>query len=431
MSSPLSGNTTGPAVQPNPLPGQDDVSSQQHRNIQDSSHLADSDNHQHEPSRQLSKELHDSLPDRSRNTFVDDSLQPSQDFLYRIPLPSQSLQAAASLGPTSSSPSQMDLSQDPGKMTEPEIPAKVADVDEYPLLYYPPPIPGVNDNEVIYGSSTKRAKEQKYLFKNKNPSRNYSKHPSAHLVSPYQILAEIYDLEGKETGLREYMHELKDGKMCTYIMDMYRSHKIPGSKFPVSFSNLYPKAPPMSSTATEIDVTPYRHPRIRTSEKAAAAITTSVPELNSIDSPSIAPAGTKPPLNPLSTSLKWSTSKRKFDVFTSGTDAPPPVPSKMLKASADPDSDSLSDDSASFLDEHQPDTMPSKFYPYSLNAFGKFRICGPPCAAQRHQEDLEGESGDSTNEDRESTDETLSDDQDDEERDADDEEDDFDTEEAE
>ncbi|MDI1489229.1 MAG: hypothetical protein OHK93_008507 [Ramalina farinacea] len=218
-------------------------------------------------------------------------------------------------------------------------------VDPDELLYLAPPIPGANGNEVIYQSSTQKAKKQKFLFKKKDPSRDYSSHSSAHLVSPFKILAEIYSVEGQEIGLREFSHELKDGKMCTFVTDIYASHKTPGARFPLSFSNVYPKAPPIS-TPNLTDVRRYRHPRNRASEQAAAMITSSVPELNSIDPPSVAPADKKPPLNPLSTSLKWSSAKRKFDVYTNRTNTPPSRPSQKLKVSADHDTDSLSDDSA-------------------------------------------------------------------------------------
>ena len=137
-------------------------------------------------------------------------------------------------------------------------PGVLADpADGSPLLMFAPPIPGVNDNEVIYQSSTQPAKKHKYLFKNKDPSRDYSNHSSAHLVSSFQTLAEIYSIEGEEIGLREYLHELKDGKMCTFVMDIYASHKTPGSRMPVTFSNLYRKSPPIS-TPNLTDVSPYR-----------------------------------------------------------------------------------------------------------------------------------------------------------------------------
>ena len=286
---------------------------------------------------------------------------------------------------------------------------------------FAPPIPGVNGNEIIYQSSTQLAKKQKFLFKEKDPSRDYSNHSSAHLVSSYEILAEIYSVEGDEIGLREFLHELKDGKMCTYIMDIYASHKTPGSRMPISFSNIYPKSPPVS-TPNLADVSRHRHPRIRPSEKAAAMITASVPELNSVDPPSVAPAGKKPPLNPLSTSLKWSSSKRKFDVFTSGTDMPCSQPSRKQQASVDHDMDSLSDDSASSFDDHQADIKRSKSYAYPL--FGRPHLDGRARASQQEEEDLAGESLDSLDEDEVSPNEPLSDD----DNDADDEDDEVDIE---
>ena len=326
MSNAPSQKTAGRAAQPGALPGQDDSSSQQHRETQDPKCLTASDHQHHKSSIQPIRELHASLPNRPRNPTVDEPPSSNEDFLYQVPLPHRSLQAQASPVPTPVSPGSGTLSADTGPTSRLDKVANSAERDKVRLLYFAPPIPGVNGNEVIYQTSTKKAKKHKYLFKKKDPSRDYSNHSSAHLVSPYQILAEIYSVEGKEIGLREFSHELKDGNMCTLVMDIYASHKTPASGMPKSFSNIYPKLRPIESP-TITDVSRYRHPRIRASKAAAAAITTSVPELGSIDPPSFAPAGRKLPLNPLSTTLKWSSSKRKFDVFTSETDTPALRPS--------------------------------------------------------------------------------------------------------
>ena len=289
---------------------------------------------------------------------------------------------------------------------------------------FAPPIPGVNGNEIIYQSSTRPAKKQKFLFKEKDPARDYSNHSSAHLVSSYQILAEIYSVEGEEIGLREFCHEPKDGKMSTLVMDIYRTHKLPGTRMPTSFSNVYRKTPPIP-TPNLTDVRRYRYPRICASEKAAAMIISSFPELNNIDSPCIAPAGKKPPLNPWSTSLKWSSSKRKFDVFTGRKDTPSSRPSQKLKASVEPGMDSLSDESASSFDDCQSDPMASKSYDYLV--LGRPRLDCRARPARKQQEDLAGESLDSMDEDDVSTNGMLSDD----DNDADDEGDELDVEDVE
>lgn len=84
-----------------------------------------------------------------------------------------------------------------------------------------------------------------------------------------------------------------------------------------------------------------------------------MPDMDRIEIPPIPSRAKSPPLNPSSTSLKWSRSKCHFDVFNSEVDTPPPRPS------------------------------------------------------QKQEEDLVGESHDSMDEDEVSTDKTLSDDDDD------------------
>ena len=112
MSSAPSRKRAEPAVQANPLPGQDNASSQQHRETQDPRCLTESDHQDHKSSVELSSELYASLPDRSRNSTVDGSLAYNQDFLHQVPLPNRSLQAQASLSPTPSSLHPVTMSPD-------------------------------------------------------------------------------------------------------------------------------------------------------------------------------------------------------------------------------------------------------------------------------------------------------------------------------